>query len=96
MTLENDNLRRLVLLMGDVNQCEIRLSELRNRIMESRDKMPEYVQDEIPELAATILRINKEFSEILKSALSTLRLQAPTELYPWLQHRYNSDRRPKG
>ncbi len=69
MSLENDNLRRLVLLMEDVNQAEISLSILRNRIIESKDKLPEYVKDEVPELGATIIRLNKEFGEVLKDIL---------------------------
>lgn len=69
MSLENENLRRLVLLLGDVNNCEVKLSDLRNKVMDNIKDMPEYARDEIPEMGATILRLNREFADILKGLL---------------------------
>jgi hypothetical protein len=74
MTIENENVRRLVLLLGDVHNAEVKLSDLRNRVMDNIKEMPEYVRDEIPELGNTILRVNREFGEILTSLLTVLRL----------------------
>ncbi len=69
MSQENDNLRHLVLLIGDVNQCEIKLSILRNRLMDNMENIPDYAREEVPELGKTILRLNREFTDILKMLL---------------------------
>ncbi len=74
MTFENENLRRLVLLLGDVNTADLALSKLRNQVMDNMKDMPDFVREEVPELATTILRINREFCEILKTLISTVRL----------------------
>ena len=65
MTTENDIARELLLLAGEVNTTEVKLSALRNRIAE----LPgvEYVEKEIDDLTKTEERVRIEFAKAVNT-----------------------------
>ncbi len=62
MNAEQDINRELLLLASDINDCEVKLSSLRNR---ARDliKVSEYAENEIVHLQQTTDRVKVGFAE---------------------------------
>lgn len=70
MSVETDYCRRLLLLGGDIVDCEKELSELRNVIVDHKEDLSTWGAVEMKELQKTLARIKLEYGQVIQTLSS--------------------------
>lgn len=63
--IENDYCRRLLLLGGNIVDCEKELSDLRNILVDHKEGWSEWAKTELSDLQKTLERAKKEYAEMI-------------------------------